>query len=299
MKHDVSPLLEPPRLLRDGSALERQLLMSARRDAAPAGARERMAAALGPVLVDTPALQGMEGPSRGEWLRGAFTPRAALLGLAGAGIATSLLLSVLSPRAAVSPALTRSGPPEVSTGVPAVISSRSQLAPAPDEHPVSAGAPATLAASPELTEGAPVLQKSAPQRQHRAPSVKLATAGAVPQTSPATASTGSLLEEVRLLDAIRSALGEGQLEAASRALGRYDQRFPRGELRLEKSVLALELLLATGQHEAARARARELLQGPGVQRYAARLRAIAESSSTEADSESGSDTGDAHIRGPR
>jgi hypothetical protein len=164
-----------------------------------------------------------------------------------------------------------------------------------------------LEASPEFTQGAPVLQESAPQRRHRPPSVKLAPAGAdaarhwrrVPALGKpvATRARGTLLEEVRLLDAIRSALRAGQLESASRALGQYEQRFPEGELRREKSVRALDLLLARGQQGPARARARELLLQPGMQRYAAHLHAIAESA--EAPSDSGSDTGDAHIRGRR
>jgi len=295
MKQDAAPVLDPPPLLRGGTSLERQLLQSARWDVAPGGARERMAAALGPVLTDAPARQGTDEPTRGEWLRAALTPRAALLGLAGAGITAYLLASLLSRPAAVSDAVS-GGPVAVASGLP--------LVPAPDELPLSVGGPPALQTSPEFTQGVPVLQESAPQRRHRPPSVKLAPPGAdaarqgrrVPAlgTPAATGSQGTLLEEVRLLDAIRSALRAGQLESASRALGQYEQRFPEGELRREKSVLALDLLLARGQEGAARARARELLDRPGMQRYAAHLRAIAEGSSG-----SGSDTGDAHIRGRR
>ena len=299
MKHDAALVPDPPRLFRDGTALERSLLHAARRDAVPGGARERMAAALGPVLADTPALPCSDKPTRGEWLRAACTPRAVLLGLVGAGITAYLLASLLSPPAAVSGAA--GGPAACSSGLP--------LVPAPDELPLSASGLATQAASPDLTEGAPVLQQSAPQRRHRAPSVKLATAGSdaaqlerrvpVGKQAAAAGSKGTLLEEVLLLDAIRSALGAGELPSAARALGEYDRRFPRGELRNEKSVLAVDLLLARGQQGPAQARARELLEQPGMQRYAAHLRAIAESGSAEGTSGSGSDTGDAHIRARR
>ena len=68
MKQHEVLVSDPPRLLGGGTALERQLLQSARWDAAPGGARERMAAALGPVLVGTPAPQGAHEPTRGPWL---------------------------------------------------------------------------------------------------------------------------------------------------------------------------------------------------------------------------------------
>jgi hypothetical protein len=298
MKHDAALVPDPPRLLGGGTAPERQLLQSARWDAAPAGARERMARALGPVLVDTPTLPGTLEPTRGEWLRAAFTPRAAL-GLVGAGIGAYLLASLLSRPADVSDAAA-----SVAAREPAAVASGLQLAPAPDDQPLSSG-PARLAPRPQFTEGAPVLFPSAPQRQHRAPSAKLETGAAEatrPQRrtaldeQPAAASTGTLLEEVRLLDAVRSKLREGQVEDASRGLGQYDRRFPRGELRREKSVLGLDLLLARGQAGPARARAKELLVQPGMQRYAAHLRAIAESGSAGGRSGSGSDISEAHIR---
>jgi hypothetical protein len=135
----------------------------------------------------------------------------------------------------------------------------------------------------------------------------------------ATPAVGTLLEEVRLLDTIRSALRAGELPTAERALMQYDRRFARGELRNEESVLALDLLLAKGQQEPARARARQLLEQPGMQRYATRLRAIIDGSSVSKGSvpkdsassssasgssasgraASGSDPGDAHIRARR
>jgi hypothetical protein len=302
MKQDASSsVLDPPRLLGGGSAREQQLLQSARWDTAPGGARERMAAVLGPVLGNVlgnvpgnvpgdvpgpvPVLSSEGGSGRGELPRAVFTPRAALLGLAGAGIAAYLLASLLSPRAAVP-----QDRPEP------------QLAPLVDGQPVSSGGRSAVVASPDLAEGAPVLQEPAPQRQHRVPSAKIDTAntGATPpqrgagKRAAVAESAGTLLEEVHLLDTIRSALRAGELPTAQRALAQYDRRFPSGELHNEKSVLALDLLLARGQQEPARARARQLLEQPGMQRYSARLRAIVAGSSA-----SGSDPGDAHIRARR
>lgn len=127
---------------------------------------------------------------------------------------------------------------------------------------------------------------------------------------PAAPRSGTLLEEVRQLDTIRSALRSGDLQSATRGLQHYDQRFPRGELGREKAVLGVDLLVASGQRERARTRARQLLEQPGMQRYAAHLRSISQGSTQDSTQtatpaldartpESGSEMGDAHIRGRR
>ena len=315
MKHDAAPPLDPPRLLGGGTALERQLLESARWDAAPAGARARVTAQLGPVLVETSAPPGTNPPTRGQWLRAAFTPRGTLLGLVGVGI-TAYLLSSLVSRPTPVPAGVSLGEPSAAFSSDSVaVASAPQLAPAPDEQPVSVAGPPVSEASRDVMQGAPVLQESAPQRRHRPPSVTSATAAAAASQRPASVdepaakeAPGTLLEEVRLLDTIRSALRAGELSAATRALADYERRFPRGELKNESSVLALDLLLAKGHEAPARARARELLREPGMQRYAAHLRAISEGSSVQSssaenssaeNSSNGSDTGAAHIRARR
>jgi hypothetical protein len=194
--------------------------------------------------------------------------------VAGAGLA-AYLLSVLLSHPVAAP-LAR---------VP-----QRQLAPALDLQPLQAtpALPADEQAPPLQPTAATAAQPTAPAPQRRA------SAKEKRPVQPAT----TLLEEVRALDAIRSALQAGELAGAARGLKRYDQRFPHGELAREKSLLALDLLLAAGQREQAQVRARELLAQPGMERYAARLRAVAEVHSPGArDSRpDGSDSGSAHIR---
>jgi hypothetical protein len=90
---------------------------------------------------------------------------------------------------------------------------------------------------------------------------------------------------VHALDAIRSALNRADTPGAARELERYAQCFPRGELRIESELLAVDLALAEGQRERARARARELLSRPGSGRYAEHLRQALD----------GSNSSDVHI----
>ncbi len=313
-------LLDPPRLLGAGTALEQRLLQSAQSDAAPPGARERMAAALAPLLLEQP-LPGQpacpepsEGARRasegGAGWRALSSPRSALLGIAGAGVI--YLLAALLARPASSPAASEP---------------QAELGPAPDTQPPAAlearPTPALPAASPELTEGAPALLESAPQRRRRTPFASPTASRAAVAAEPAPAATssraaanapgaaqpaGSLLQEVRQLDSIRSALRAGQLRRAARGLAQYDRRFPHGELAREKSVLALDLLVASGAHGQARARAAELLAQPGMARYAVHLRAILDAAPGTSSRESkaaaersakGSNTEPAHIRARR
>jgi hypothetical protein len=87
-----------------------------------------------------------------------------------------------------------------------------------------------------------------------------------------------LLEEVRALDSVRSALRAGDTLAAAQQLEDYQRRYPRGVLKLESDVVAVDLALAEGRRENAEARAEALLSRPGSQRYAERLRRALERS---------------------
>lgn len=305
MKETSASQPDPPRLLGRGTAEERRLLQSASWDAAPPGARAGMEAALAPLLSAPdvpPAASG--GAARSGGASAVLSPRAALLGVASVGVAVYLVAGLL----------TRPG------AEPAVVAPQAQLAPAPDTLPLaSSRAPGADALAPVLTEGAPAPSDSAPQRPHRTPSVRSHAAAAgggspaagdapAPQQPPARArpkpAPSSLLEEVRLLDTVRSALRAAELQGAAQGLAQYEQRFPRGELAREKSVLALDLLVASGQRQRAAARASALLAQPGMQRYAAHLRSILQgdasaSERTRDDHAQGSNTGSAHIRARR
>jgi TolA-binding protein len=93
-----------------------------------------------------------------------------------------------------------------------------------------------------------------------APAVHAAHADDAPRARPAPTRAASepratLSEEVRLIDAARSALREGSAERALATLRVYAKRFPNGVLRREASVLRVEALAASGDRAAARTEA--------------------------------------------
>ena len=57
-------------------------------------------------------------------------------------------------------------------------------------------------------------------------------------------------------------------------LADYEQRFPKGELRLEAELLAVDVALARGERKRARERASQLLARPEAERYRQRLEAL-------------------------
>ncbi len=208
----------------------------------PRGSAERMASVLGNVLVEAPPqLAGANADVKGKRLGLGIKP---MLSVLGGSVVAWLLWAQLSvkpiPEASTAPAVPPSPPTHFTEGAPP----RPSLEPQP-ESAASSGS----AAAP-----------SQPAQRGRA------------QLRPASRS--SLIEEVHALDAIRRALGAGQVSAAARQLQRYRQRFPAGELRLEGEVLGIDLALAQGQQEQARAHARELLAEPDAARYAQRLQRV-------------------------
>jgi TolA-binding protein len=68
-----------------------------------------------------------------------------------------------------------------------------------------------------------------------------------------------LSEQMRLIDAARSAVAAGNAGAASAALTSYRTRFPRGPFGQEAAVLQIQTLDLQGNHAEARARARSFL----------------------------------------
>ena len=234
-----------PRLLSEsGSAAERRLLASARVDAPPRGAAERMGSVLGNILVEVPPqLEAAYVEAKGKPPGFGMKP---LLGLMlGGSVVAWLLWAQLSAK------------------------------PSPD---ASAAPASALELSPShFTEGAAPRPSLEPQPESAASSGSSSAPSEPAQRGRAPRRAGprsSLLEEVRALDAIRSALGAGEVSAAARQLQRYRQRFPSGELRLEGEVLSVDLALAQGQTEQARARAQQLLAEPDAARYAERLRRV-------------------------
>lgn len=83
-----------------------------------------------------------------------------------------------------------------------------------------------------------------------------------------------LRAELSALEAVQSALRAQHPQLAADALAAYSRRFPAGELEREAELLGVDIALARGNRELARARARELLSKPDGARYRKRLDAL-------------------------
>jgi len=120
--------------------------------------------------------------------------------------------------------------------------------------PVAVPAP-ELSVAPSAPETTPAPSAAAPNREARddsAPSKR--------SNKPAVADSGAdLSEQLRLIDAARSAVAAGNASAASVALSAYRTRFPRGPFGQEAAVLQIETLDLQGNHAQAAAQARSFL----------------------------------------
>jgi outer membrane protein assembly factor BamD (BamD/ComL family) len=68
-----------------------------------------------------------------------------------------------------------------------------------------------------------------------------------------------LSEQLRLIDAARSAVAAGNASAASQALTAYSSKFPHGSFGQEASVLRIEAVDLQGNHAQAASLARAFL----------------------------------------
>jgi len=219
----------------DALALERELLRAAVEERPPAGARRRGLAALGLLSVVAPStaaaacapavgLASAAGPALG-WP--ALAPWGLVLGLSvTVGVVGALVVDGVTHRA--EPRFPRA--PAVASVSAAPLATATARPPSPDP---AAPPPAVGTTAPPPSGGRLVAR--APAGAHAVPSIR---------------------QEVELLDQARGALARGASAAALVALGRYDERFPRGELREEAAVLRIEALRARGDDRAAAAAAR-------------------------------------------
>lgn len=100
-------------------------------------------------------------------------------------------------------------------------------------------APAPSARSEDTTVRAPV----APVESSAAPTVSRPVA---PAPRPTTSAVVGIQEQIALIDRARSSASAGQPGATLAALDEYQQRFPRGVLQQEATMLRIEALLARG-----------------------------------------------------
>lgn len=249
---EAESALEPVRLLAGaGSAFERSLLASAAQDAMPAAALQQLAQALHVPSLTLPTL-------------GAGLQRTALLGkyvaLAGLG-ALGVIAAVVASGGRTTPARV------------AAVPVAAAVAPAPTPAPAAVSvAEVPLAEAPPADPPRIDVAQTEPARPKLATPRPRASAHAAAQ--PRRSAAQGLRAELQALEAVQRALRAQQAQRAADALADYSRRFPAGELEREAELLAVDIALARGDRERARARARELLSKPDGARYRERLDAL-------------------------
>jgi hypothetical protein len=269
---EADSALEPVRLLAGaGGAFERRLLASAAEDAMPAAALQQLAQALHVPSSALPTL-GAE-LQRTAWL-GKYL---ALAGLGALGVVASVVASggrvtpartePVAIAAVVAPAPTPA-PEAVS---PAEVSraevSRAEVSRAEVSRAEVSRAEVSRAEVPRID-----VAQTEPARPKIATPRSRASAHAAAQPRRSTAQ--GLRAELQALEAVQSALRAQHAERAADALAAYSRRFPAGELEREAELLGVDIALARGDRQLARARARELLSKPDGARYRERLDAL-------------------------
>jgi len=132
-----------------------------------------------------------------------------------------------------------------------------QVKPAP-----AAAVPATPIAQPAPEPVISPLPPVEDSRAMNAPSAKSSVKAAVSSVSRAPApadSAADLGEQLRLIDAARSAIAAGNASAASQALASYSSKFPHGSFGQEAQVLRIETVDMQGNHAQAAALAKNFL----------------------------------------
>ncbi len=103
-----------------------------------------------------------------------------------------------------------------------------------------------------------VISRTPPPGEHAPLSTDDMLRSKNPATGTATAAS-TLMEEIRLLDRVRDAMSVGAPRRALAEIQGYDQRYPRGALGPEATVLRIEALDQAGDSQSARALGRQFL----------------------------------------
>jgi TolA-binding protein len=144
------------------------------------------------------------------------------------------------------------------TAVAVVAAGLVGTASSPPREPLSspATAPADIRPPPPLVREVPATTPPAVPAPAEEPKA--------PKRAATRAPTDDVREEIRLLDHARAALLQHAPSRALERLDQYAQRFPRGALRQEATVLRIEALREQGDPARAAALAQEFLaQHPG------------------------------------
>lgn len=155
-----------------------------------------------------------------------------------------------------------------------VVQSTSPSRPA---SPTFVAAPATQSPLPRpRTVVTPPLAEPTVESAASAPPTTL-VAPMAPAGSPSAAASmtePSLADEVAALDRARGALASGDPRGAQAQLDAYQQRFPRGVMGPEATVLRIEALTAAGDRAGARSMAEQFLATHPNSPHASRLRSL-------------------------
>jgi Outer membrane lipoprotein len=213
------------------TALERQLLNAAANESPSAEQRMRVRLALGlPAVAAAPPPVAKAG-RRALVMKGAagslIVVSAALLWFSGVGRTPQL-----------SPVL---GNPSITVPTAAFPA----VQPTPTPEPVAQPLPPI-----DPTDSASDSKPSAKQA---------ARAASSPSSATSVESGADLSEQLRLIDAARSAVAAGDAKSASAAIASYTSRFPRGAFGQEAAVLRIETLDLQGNHTQAASLARRFL----------------------------------------
>jgi hypothetical protein len=129
-----------------------------------------------------------------------------------------------------------------------------------------------LVSAPQTVAEAPLQEPSAPPTLNPVPSL--------PQAPPLVPSGASLSAESTLLEQARREVRRAPA-IALQIVGEHAQRFPRGQLASERTLIEVEALLRLGHREQAQVRARALLRGASGNLYAERVRQLLGEGSVE------------------
>lgn len=143
----------------------------------------------------------------------------------------------------------------------------------------AASSPVTAPSAPRAPRAAPppapapAAIQSEPGRELEAPLPKLNPAPSLPFASPSSSGTGTLSAEAALLEQARRQLRVAPAVALSVA-AEHAQRFPRGQLTSERTLIQIEALHRLNRDSEARALGRRLLGGAASGLYAERVRRL-------------------------
>lgn len=137
-------------------------------------------------------------------------------------------------------------------------------------EPTATSATVTIVAKAPETTPAPSDPRSEPSMRVE----DLPPAPAANEKRNAPAKADSFNEELALMESARTALSKNDAEVCIRALDRYDRRFPHGMFTEEAPVMRLEVLVAKGDRDRARALGESILAKNPDGPHASRIRSL-------------------------